>query len=344
MFGMDDIGIDLGTATVLICVRGKGIVLREPAVVAIDKQSRNILAVGDEAQRMQGRTPANISVIRPLADGVVSDYDVTERMLRYFVRKVVGRRKLFRPRVVACVPSGVTEVEKRSVVDTILDAGAHKAQLVEESIAAAIGAGLDIGKAYGNMVLDIGGGTSTLAVLAMGRSVVSVTTKIAGDRFDEAIIRYLRRKHNLMIGERSAEELKIQIGAACPRTDPLYMDVTGRSLITGLPKTVSINSEEMVEALDEPILALTENVQALLERTPPELAADIFERGIVMTGGGSLLYGLDEVISEQVRVPCRLVEDPVACVALGTSRILEDRDAWTQMLFDVDEDGSRVRR
>ena len=344
MLGMDDIGIDLGTATVLICMRGKGIVLREPAAVAMDRQTRNILAVGEDAQRMMGRTPANISVIRPLADGVISDYDVTERMLRYFLRKVMGRRMMFRPRVVACVPSGVTEVEKRSMIDTILDAGAGKAQLVEEVVAAAIGAGLEITKAYGNMILDIGGGTSALAVLAMGRSAVSSHIKIAGDRFDESIIRYLRRKHNLMVGPRSAEELKIQIGAACPRDDPLYMDVTGRSLITGLPKTINVNSEEMVEALDEPILALSENIQALLERTPPELAADIFERGITMTGGGSLLYGLDEVLSEQVRVYCRLVEDPVACVALGTSRILEDREAWTSLLFDVEDDGSMTRR
>jgi rod shape-determining protein MreB len=344
MLGNEDIGIDMGTATMLICVRGKGIVLREPAVVALDRQTRNILAVGEEAQRMMGRTPANIAVIRPLHDGTVTDYDITERMLRFFLRKVMGKRSVFRPRVVACVPTGVTEVEKRSMVDTILDAGARKAQLVEEALAAAIGAGVDVTKAYGNMVLDIGGGTSTLAVLAMGRSVVTQTIKIAGDRFDEAITRYLRRKHNLMIGERTAEELKIQIGAACPRADALYLDVTGRSLITGLPKTVRVSSEEMVEALDEPIAALAENIQALLERTPPELAADIFERGIVMTGGGSMLYGLDLVLSEQVRVPCRLVEDPVACVALGTSRILEDRDAWTQLLFDIEDDGTARKR
>jgi len=339
MLGMNDIGIDLGTSTILFCVQGKGVVLREPAVVAIDRTTRNILAVGDDARGMVGRAPANILVMRPLADGVISDYDVTERMLRFFLRKVIGRRMMFRPRVVACVPSGVTEVEKRSVVDTILDAGARKAQLIDEPLAGAIGAGLDITKAYGNMLLDLGGGTSTLAVLAMGRIVVSVTTKIAGDRFDEAVIRYLRRKHNLMIGERSAEELKIQIGAAIPRKDPLYLDVTGRSLITGLPKIITINSEEMVEALDEPIIALAENIQALLERTPPELAADIFERGIVMTGGGSLLYGLDAALSQQVRVPCRLVEDPVGCVAMGTGRILDEQGAWNQLLFDIEDSG-----
>jgi len=344
MFGMNDIGVDLGTSTILICVLGKGIVLREPAMVAIDRSTRNILAVGDDARNMVGRVPANISVIRPLAEGVISDYDATERMLRFFLRKVIGRRMMFRPRVVACVPSGVTEVEKRSVVDTVLDAGARRAQLIDEPLAAAIGAGLDIGKAYGNMILDIGGGTSSLAVLAMGRVVVSVTTKIAGDRFDEAIIRYLRRKHNLIIGERSAEELKIQIGAAVPRSDALLMDVTGRSLITGLPKTITINSEETVEALDEPILALTENIQALLERTPPELAADIFERGIVMTGGGSLLYGLDAALSGQIRLPCRLMEDPVGCVAMGTGRILEERDTWTSLLFDIEDGRSGSRR
>ena len=334
MFGMDDVGIDLGTSTVLLYVRGKGIVLREPSMVAMDRTTRNILAVGEDAWRMLGRTPANITVVRPLADGVVSDYDVMERMLRFFLRKVMGRRMLFRPRVLACVPSGVTEVERRSVVDTILDAGARRAQLVDEPVAAAIGAGLDISKPYGSMVIDMGGGTSDLAVLAMGRTIVGDTIKISGDRFDEAIIRYLRRKHNVMIGERSAEELKIQIGSACPRADAIYMDVTGRSLITGLPKTITISSEEMVEALDEPVQALVENVQALLERTPPELAADIFEKGVVMAGGGAQLYGLDRVLTEQIRVNCRLVEDPVACVALGVGRILEDRDTWGQLLQD----------
>lgn len=343
MFGAEDIGIDLGTATVLIFVRGKGIVLREPSVVAMDRTTRNILAVGEEAQRMMGRTPASIMVIRPLADGIITDYDVAERMLRYFLRKVMGKRMMFRPRALVCVPSGVTEVEKRSVIDTILDAGARKAQLVEEPIAAAIGAGLDIEKQYGNLVVDIGGGTTDLAVLAMGRSVVSVTTKVAGDRFDEAITRYLRRKHNLMIGERSAEELKIQIGAAYMGGESHSMDVTGRSLITGLPKTITVHSEEMVEALDEPILALSENIQALLERTPPELAADIFESGIVLTGGGSLLSGLDYALSEQVRVPCRRVEDPVACVVTGTGRILDERDRWIHLLYDSDDDASSRR-
>ncbi len=343
MFGMDDIGIDIGTSTILFCVMNKGIVLREPAVVAIDRTTRNILAVGEEARSMIGRTPANITVVRPLADGTVTDYDLTERMLRFFLRKVLGRRMLFRPRIIACVPNGVSEVDKRLLIDTVVDAGGRRVQLVDEPVAAAIGAGLDVTKAYGTMILDIGGGVSTLAVMAMGRIVVSVTTKIAGDRFDEAIIRYLRRKHNLMVGERSAEELKVQIGAAIPRKDAMFLDVTGRSLITGLPKTITVSSEETVEALEEPILALTENIQALLERTPPELAADIFENGIVMVGGGSLLYGLDAVLSEQVRIPCRVVEDPVACIARGTSRIMEERDVWTELLFDVDDDapGSR---
>ncbi len=339
MLGMDDIGVDLGTATVLVYVKGKGILLREPAMVAIDRNTRSILAVGEDAHRMQGRTPAHISVVRPLVDGVISDYDVAERMLRYFLRKVMGKRLMFRPRVVACVPSGVTEVEKRSVVDAILDAGARKAQLIDEPMAAAIGAGLDIEKAYGSMVVDIGGGTTDLAVISMGRCVVAETIKVAGDRMDEAVIRYLRRKHNLMIGERSAEELKMHLGAAYPRQEVLHMDVTGRSLITGLPKTISVSSSEMVEALDEPILALTENVQAILERTPPELAADIFDRGIVMTGGGSLLFGLDKVLSERIRVSCRVVDDPVACVALGTGMVLEEMETHGKLLFD----GNRTR-
>ncbi len=343
MFGMDDIGVDLGTSSVLIYGQGKGVVLREPSVVAIDRATRNILAVGEEAQRMMGRTPANIMVIRPLAEGVISDYDVAERMLRFFLRKVMGRRMMFRPRVLACVPSGVTDVEKRSVIDAMLDAGARKAQLIDEPVAAAIGAGLDIEHQYGNMVVDIGGGTTDLAILAMGQSIISVTTKVAGDRFDEAIMRYLRRKHNLMIGERSAEELKIQIGAAEIGSDSHQMEVTGRSLISGLPKSIAIHSDEIVEALDEPILALTENIQALLERTPPELAADVFERGITLTGGGALLTGLDRVLTKRTRVECKRAEDAVACVVQGTGRVLEERDRWLHLLFDNDDNPNLKR-
>ncbi len=252
MFHFEDVGIDLGTASVLVYIKNRGIVLREPSVVAMDKNTGRLLAVGDEARRMLGRTPGNIVALRPLRDGVISDYDVTERMLRYFLQKVVGRRLFFKPRVVVCVPSGVTEVEKRSVIDATCEAGARHTYLIEEPIAAAIGAGIDIGRPNGNMVVDIGGGTTDVAVISLGGAVVSESIKIAGDKFDEAIIRYMRKKHNLLLGERTAEELKINIGAAYPRKEPVYMDVTGRDLISGLPKTARVSSEEMAEALEEP--------------------------------------------------------------------------------------------
>lgn len=334
MFGSDDIAIDLGTASVLCVIKGKGIVLREPAVVAVDKATRGILAVGEDAQRMLGRTPAGILAVRPLKEGVIGDYDLTEKMLRYFMRKVVGKRTLFRPRTVVCVPGGVTEFERRSMVDILLDAGARKAQLVDEPLAAAVGASLDVTQAYGTMVLDVGGGTADLAVLSLGRVIVGNTIKIAGDRFDEAITRYVRRKHNLMIGERTAEELKITIGAAMTRSDKLTMEATGRSLITGLPKTISLGSDEMVEALDEPLQEFIENVHALLERTPPELAADIFERGITMTGGASQLFGFDQYITKYLKVSCRVAEDPEGCVAIGMGRMLEDKETLGGLLSE----------
>lgn len=332
-FRAEDVGIDLGTASVLVYVRDRGIILREPSVVAIDKNTQRMLAVGDEARKMLGRTPGNIVAIRPLRDGVISDYDVTERMLRYFLRKAVGRKFLFKPSVVVCVPSGVTEVEKRSVVEAMMEAGAHQCHLIEEPIAAAIGAGIDISKAYGSMVVDMGGGTTDIAVISLGGAVVSTSIKIAGDRFDESIIRYMRKKHNLLIGERSAEELKMHIGSVAPRKDILYMEVTGRNLISGLPKTVQVGSDEMIEALEEPVQAILDAVHSVLETTPPELAADISDRGIVMTGGGSLIYGMDMVIQERTKVPCYVAEDAVSCVAIGTGRALENMEYYSDPVF-----------
>ena len=328
MWGSQDIGIDLGTASVLVYVKGRGIVLREPSVVAVDQSTGRMLAVGEEARRMLGRTPGNIVAVRPLRDGVISDYNVTERMLRYFLNKVVGKKFFFKPRVVVCVPSGVTEVEKKSVREATEDAGAREVMLIEEPIAAAIGAGIDITKPYGSMIVDIGGGTTDIAVISLGGSVVSDSIKVAGDKFDEAILKFMRKKHNLLIGERTAEELKINIGAAFPRKETIFMEVTGRNLVSGLPKTVSVGSDEMIEALDEPVQAVLEAVHGVLERTPPEIAADIFDRGIVMTGGGALLYGLDMRIQQYTRVPCFVAEDAVSCVAIGTGRALEEADAY----------------
>lgn len=343
IFGAEDIGIDLGTATVRIAVRGKGVVLREPAVVAIDRETGGVLAVGNEARQMQGRTPGNKVAIRPMRDGSIADYDMVEQMLRHFLRKVMGNRMLFRPRALVCVPRDVTDIEKQSIIDTLLDAGMRRAQLVEEPLAAAIGAGVNIDKAYGSMIVNIGGGITDLAVVAMGRTVVSMTSKVAGDRFDEAIARYLRRKHNLMVGERSAEQLKINIGSACSRLEPLFRQISGRNLITGLPKTIEVSSEETVEALDEPIQELIEHVHALLERTPPELAADVFERGIIMTGGGAQLFGLDAVLTEQIRIRFMLAEEPGDTVVIGTSRILDDMENLGKVVLDADSLGRRKR-
>lgn len=327
MWGTQDIGIDLGTASVLVYVKGRGIVLREPSVVAVDQKTGRTLAVGEDARRMLGRTPGNILAIRPLKDGVISDYHITETMLRYFLDKVVGKKFFFKPRVVVCVPSGVTEVEKRSVIEATEDAGAREVDLIEEPIAAAIGAGIDISRPYGSMIVDIGGGTTDIAVISLNSTVVSTSIKLAGDKFDEAIIRYMRKKHNLLIGERTAEELKINIGAAFPRKETIFMEVTGRNLVSGLPKTVNVGSDEMIEALDEPVQAILESIHDVLERTPPEISSDIFDRGIVMTGGGALLYGLDMRIQQYTRVPCFIAEDAVSCVAIGTGRALENIDA-----------------
>ncbi len=327
MFGVGaEIGIDLGTASVLVYIKGKGIVLREPSVVAIDKNTDRVLAVGNEARKMLGRTPGNIIAIRPLKDGVISDYDVTERMLRYFINKTCGKRRLFKPRIIICVPSGVTEVEKRAVLDATMEAGGGKTFLIEEPIAAAIGAGLDITKPDGNMVIDIGGGTSDIAVISLGGIVVSTSIKVAGDKFDEAIIKYMRKKHNLLIGERTAEELKINVGTAYPRTKAIKMDCRGRDLITGLPKNISVSSDEMLEALQEVVNAVADAVHLVLEKTPPELASDISSRGIVMTGGGSLLHGLNKLLEKRTGIPTYIADDAVSCVAKGTGMSLEHLD------------------
>jgi len=326
MFGAD-IGIDLGTATVLIYVKGKGIVLSEPSVVAIDKNTDKILAVGDEARSMLGRTPGNIVAVRPLREGVISDFDTTEKMLRYFIEKACGKPLPFgmRPRIAICVPSSVTEVERRAVHDAALHAGARPGgvYIIEEPTAAAIGAGIDITRPCGSMVVDIGGGTTDIAVISLGGTVISTSLKVAGDNFDEAIIRYMRKNKNLLIGERTAENMKIEIGTAYQRVTEVAMNVRGRDILTGLPKTIEVTSDEMLEALAESVVAIIDAVHSVLEKTPPELASDISDRGIVMTGGGSLMYGLDKMIKEKTGIDAVIAEDAVSCVAIGTGRYIE---------------------
>ena len=324
LFGFgDSIGIDLGTASVLVYVKGKGIVVREPSVVTIDRNTNSLLAVGEEARKMVGKTPGNIVAVRPLREGVISDYDTTERMLKYFIQKAVGKNPFVKPTIAVCVPSVVTTVEKRAVEDATRQAGARRVFIIEEPIAAAIGAGIDISKACGSMVIDIGGGTTDIAVISLGGTVVSTSIKVAGDNFDDAIIKYMRKKHSLLIGERSAEELKMQVGTAYERTMPVTMDIKGRNLVTGLPKVVTVTSEEMHEALAEPVAQIVEAVHQVLEKTPPELAADIVDRGIVMTGGGSLLYGLDKLISESTHINTMIADDAISCVAIGTGKFIE---------------------
>jgi len=318
-----DIGIDLGTATVLVYVKGKGIVLREPSVVAINKDSGQIIAVGKEARRMLGRTPGNIVATRPLRDGVIADFDVTERMLRYFITRAGCRRMFLRPRVMICIPAEVTGVEERAVRQAALQAGARQAHVIEEPLAAALGAGIDVSQASGSMVVDIGGGTTDVAVISLGGIVAATSIKVGGDKFDEAIVRYARREFSLMIGERSAEELKIEVGTAYPGRSPeRRMAIRGRDVVTGLPKAVEITSRQVWEAIQEPLFAVVAAVKEVLEKTPPELAADLVHKGIIMTGGGALLDGMDTLISEETGLPAVLADDPVSCVALGTGRAL----------------------
>ncbi len=318
-----DIGIDLGTATVLVYVKGRGIVIKEPSVVAIDKNTDKILKFGKEAQLMLGRTPGNITAIRPLRDGVISQYEITLQMLQHFIKKACGTM-FFKPRVIICVPSGITEVEERAVVDAATQAGAKRTYLIEEPVAAAIGAGLNISGPNGHMVVDIGGGTTDIAVLSLGGVVVSESIKVAGDKFDEAIIRYVRRKHNVLIGERTAEAIKIKIGSVWPRQEPRAIEVKGRCLIQGLPRVVRITSDEIPDALEEPITSIIEAVCSVIERTPPELIGDILSNGIVMTGGGSLLYGLDRLIAYATGVKTMVAEKAVSCVAIGTGMSLDN--------------------
>ena len=319
-----DIGIDLGTASVLVYVKGKGVVLKEPSVVAFDRNTNKIKAIGEEARLMLGRTPGNIVAVRPLRQGVISDYTVTEKMLSYFISRTVGKSLFGRkPRISVCVPSGATEVEKKAVEDATYQAGAREVSIIEEPVAAEIGAGIDIAKPCGNMIVDIGGGTADIAVISLGGVVVSNSIKVAGDDFDEAIVRFMRKKHNLLIGERTAEEIKINVGTVYKRPENLTMDVRGRNLVTGLPKTVTVTSEETEEALREPAYQIVDAVHNVLERTPPELAADISDRGIVLTGGGSLIQGLEELIEEKTGINTMTAEDPLTAVAIGTGKYIE---------------------
>lgn len=318
-----DIGIDLGTASILVYLKGKGVVLKEPSVVAFDRDTNKIKAIGEEARLMIGRTPGNIVAVRPLRQGVISDYTVTEKMLKHFIQKAMGKRTFKKPRISVCVPSGVTEVEKKAVEDATYQAGAREVAIIEEPIAAAIGAGIDITRPCGNMIVDIGGGTTDIAVISLGGTVVSTSVKIAGDDFDEAIVRYMRKKHNLLIGERTAEDIKIKIGSAFKRPEVATLEVRGRNLVTGLPKTVTVTSEETEEALKETTSQIVEAVHSVLEKTPPELAADIADRGIVLTGGGSLLQGLEELIEEKTGINTMTAEDPMTAVAIGTGKYIE---------------------
>ncbi len=331
-----DIGIDLGTASVLVYVKNKGIVLNEPSVVAMDKNTGKLLKVGEEARQMLGRTPGNIVAIRPLREGVISDYDMTERMLREFIHKVAGV-SVFKPRVIICVPSGITEVEERAVVDAGIQSGCRRVYLIEEPIAAAIGAGIDIMKPDGHMVVDIGGGTADIAVISLGGVVESASIKVAGDQFNEAVVKYMRRKHNILVGDSTAEKMKIAIGCVYPREEEAFMDVKGRCLLTGLPKTITVSSAEMMEAFEEPTERILESIHAVLERTPPELVADVSTNGIMMTGGGSMVYGFDKLITSRTGIATSVAENAIACVAEGTGRSLD-------MITDMQEGTMNLSR
>lgn len=327
-----DMGVDLGTANTLVYIKHRGVVVHEPSVVALDTNTRNVLAVGEEAKRMVGRTPGNIIAVRPLKDGVIADFETTEKMLRHFIRRAMqGANSLFRPRVVVGVPSGVTEVEKRAVIDATLSAGARDARVMEEPMAAAIGAGLPVQEPTGNMIVDIGGGTTEVAVISLGGIVAHRSIRVAGDELDEAIIQHVRRTYNLLLGERTAEQVKQTIGTAYPPEEEMTMEVRGRDLVTGLPKTITLTSEEIREAIAEPIAAIVEAVRQTLERTPPELSADIMEKGIVMAGGGALLRGIDRLIAEETQMPVHVTEEPQTAVAVGTGIALEHFDLLSRV-------------
>lgn len=327
----NDIGIDLGTANTLVYVRDRGIVLREPSVVAIQSGSNRVLAVGDEAKRMLGRTPGSIVAIRPLKSGVIADFEITEAMLRYFIRKVHNRRAMVRPRVIIAVPSGITEVEKRAVKDSATHAGAREVYLIEEPMAAAIGVGLPVQEPAGNMIVDIGGGTTEVALISLAGIVFSRSVRVGGDEMDEAIVQHMKRVYNLMIGERTAEEVKVTIGSAYPMGEETAMEVKGRDLVAGLPKTLTITSEEIREALQEPVSTIVEAVRITLERCPPELSADLVDRGLIVAGGGALLRGLDKLIAEQTGLPVHLADDPLSAVAEGTGVVLHELNFLRKM-------------
>ena len=334
MAQVSDLGIDLGTSNVLIYQKGKGIVLRQPAVVAIERTSKKVLAVGTEAYRMIGRTPGNVLALRPLRQGTVSDFELTNTMLRHFMSQVIGKHYFARPRAVMAVPSGVNETERRSLISTMFDVGMKRTQLIHRSLAAALGAGLPIDSSYGTLIVDISAGVTDLGVISMNRVLVEDSVKVGGDAFSDAIIRHLRRKHNLYIGERTADELKINLGSAIPRTEQTYMDVTGRNLISGLPKTMRIYSDDITEALEDPLRQLTESIQSVLEHTPAELASDIFEYGILLTGGGAQMFGLCEAIADALKVPCSCAEDPQNNVVVGCGRVLENPQELKKYLDD----------
>jgi rod shape-determining protein MreB len=328
-----DMAVDLGTANTLVYVRGRGIVLNEPSVVAINTKTNAILAVGSEAKRMIGRTPGHILAIRPLKDGVIADFEVTEKMLRYFIQRVHKRRMLAKPRVVICVPSGITGVEQRAVEDATIAAGARKVFIIEEPMAAAIGAGLPVHEPAGNMVVDIGGGTTEVAVISLGGIVTSLSTRIGGDELDDAIINYIKKEYSLMLGERTAEEIKMTIGSAFPLPDEPHAEIRGRDLVTGLPKTIIVSSEEIRRALEEPVHAIIDSVKTTLDKTPPELAADIMEKGIVLTGGGALLKGLDERLKHETGMPIHVAEGALQAVAIGSGKCLEEFQALKRVLI-----------
>ena len=335
-FFSSDLAIDLGTANTLVYVKGKGIVLNEPSVVAVQKDARGqskVLAVGQEAKGMLGRTPGSINAIRPMKDGVIADFDVTEAMLKYFIRKAHNRRTLVHPRIIICIPFGITEVEKRAVKESAQAAGARDVFLIQEPMAAAIGAGLPVTEPQGNLIVDIGGGTTEVGVISLGGIVFSKSIRVAGDRMDEAIIAYIRRKHNLLIGERTAELIKINLGCAYPLDESRSMDVKGRDLIHGIPKTILITSEETMEALTEPVAAIVEAVKITLEKTPPELAADIIDKGIILAGGGALLTNLDVLLREETGLPVIVAPDPLYCVALGSGQVLDSIDLLKRIAF-----------
>src|ERR1700692_1418431 len=325
-FGGRDMAVDLGPANTLVYVRGRGIVLSEPSVVAIDQRSGEVHAVGVEAKRMLGRTPGSIQAIRPLKDGVIADFEVTQQMLKYFIAKASERRTFIRPRIIICIPFGITQVEKRAVKESAQSAGAREVYLIEEPMAAAAGAGLPITEPSGNMIVDIGGGTTEVAVISLGGIVYSKSVRVAGDKFDEAIVNYIKRKYSLLIGERTAEQIKLAIGNAYPFEEEKTYEVKGRDLISGAPKTIEVNSEEIRDALAEPVSAVVDTIKTALERTPPELAADIVDNGIILAGGGALLANLDILIKEKTGLPVALAEDPLTCVVRGSGKALEDLD------------------